>query len=168
MEKEKLIKEIRRVFGMFDDISGEKFIEIIELEYKKDAHQLFAMEIQQAILDFDYGMDTYNLWACDPTPEDCIYSFLIKLSKFIGKYILGKSTKSKLYDAIFGFQFAFQFSDCHLNEIYEAICRNENKEVMTETGDDYSLDLLSFINKRIYGNVFGEFPDVSREGTELA
>ena len=39
------------------------------------------MLFMDAVIDFDYGINKFNLWGCDPTPEAILAGFIFDVVK---------------------------------------------------------------------------------------
>lgn len=96
MTVEWMLKEFVRIWPEGEGGTLYKLIKAKD-EYKKDNCK-FELLFKQAVLKYDYDIETFKLWCCEPTPHDILLDFLTNVAKAIGQCFIGE--RQKLYEAI--------------------------------------------------------------------
>lgn len=97
MTVEWMLKEFVRIWPEGKGTTLYKLIERKD-EFKKDSCK-FELLFKQSVLKYDYDVETFNLWGCEPTLHDILLNFLINVAKAIGQCFIGE--REKLYDSIY-------------------------------------------------------------------
>lgn len=96
MTVEWMLKEFVRIWPEGEGGTLYKLIKAKD-EYKKDNCK-FELLFKQAVLKYDYDIESFKLWCCEPTPHDILLNFLTNVAKAIGQCFMGE--RKKLWDAI--------------------------------------------------------------------
>ncbi len=97
MKKEWMLEQLERIWPKGKGTTLYKLIERKD-EFKKDSCQ-FELLFKQSVLKYDYDIETYELWGCEPNSHDILLNFLINVAKAIGQCFIGE--REKLYDSIY-------------------------------------------------------------------
>lgn len=150
MKKEWMLKELERIW------LGSKDNELYQLIEAKDSHLAendgyFRMLFENAVLDYDYAIKKFNLWGCDPTPEEILAGFIFDVATAIAECYKGSVVRKKLYNLFLNNYFNIYFSPIGLGKVDKIIAKNEYLKATTEEDDeyDYSLSLVEFVKKYI-------------------
>jgi hypothetical protein len=121
MKKEWMLEQLERIWPEGKGTTLYKLIERKD-EFKKDSCQ-FELLFKRSVLKYDYDVETYELWGCEPNLHDILLNFLINVAKAIGQCFIGE--REKLYDSI--------YSDLYTLELlYKPILQIEK---LVELGD---------------------------------
>ena len=97
MKKEWMLEQLERIWPEGKGTTLYKLIERKD-ELKKDSCK-FELLFKQSVLKYDYDVETFNLWGCEPTLHDILLNFLINVAKAIGQCFIGE--REKLYKSIY-------------------------------------------------------------------
>ena len=130
---------------------GNELYQLIEAkdEYKIEENPYFEMLFIDAVLDYDYAIKKFNLWGCDPTPEEILAGFIVDVAKAIAECYKGSGVREKIYKLFLNNNMDLYFSPIGLGEVDKAIAKNEYLKVPYNKNSkyDYSLPLSDFIKK---------------------
>lgn len=132
---------------------GNELYQLIEAkdDYKIEKNPYFEMLFLNAVIDYDYHIKKFNLWGCDPTPDEILAGFIFDVAKAIAECFKGSVVREKLYDMFLNNYIELYFSPIGLAEVDKAIAKNEYLKPSDNKNSkyDYSLTLSEFIKKNI-------------------
>lgn len=150
MKTENMLADLERIWL---DSKENELYQLIETrsDYLIEDNGYFERLFITAVIDYDHDIQIFNLWGCDPTPEELLAGFIFKVAKAIAECFKGSVVREKLYDMFLNNYIELYFSPIGLAEVDKAIAKNEYLKVPNSENSkyDYSLTLSEFIKKHI-------------------
>lgn len=133
------------------DSKDNELYQLIEKrsDYLIEDNGYFERLFITAVIDYDHDIQIFNLWGCDPTPEELLASFIFKVAKAMAECFKGRAVREKIYDMFLKNSKEIYFSPIGLGNVDQAILENHHMQTSKREDSkfDYTLKLAEFIDR---------------------